>query len=391
MATNTRAFWTGDCKKGNPYIPSIDEVLANHAKVQRTLQLQLRNKPTTTDYDPVAKVLTTTELLESILLQLPLQTLVLASRVNKEFHTLIHTSPSLQRKLLILPPKRQPPTQRYSVVLSGPSLESRYIWKPSPPTDTASTSRTTDTTPLSVPLPLFYRPRTVIYHAAVPLTTLCPLLEQVDTPRSAWTMILAESALSAALSGVLGAVTPPMRTTARLRYLATSAGAWKQMQLSSPPTHKAHVKLAWKGRLTNGVLGIVLRTRDSVVVKSREEEGRGITLASLIDSASSARCTIDICHGLAEWIKVAVPNTSFNEQMKILDQQDSATVFDTSLYDEMKLLGQEDPGAGYNWSVAADSEVALDGLVVPTERETARLTATGEFSTKQPAIKYWRV
>lgn len=48
------------------------------------------------------------ELLESILSHLPMKDLFVASHVNKAFHRLIETSPTLQRKLFLLPGKSQP-------------------------------------------------------------------------------------------------------------------------------------------------------------------------------------------------------------------------------------------------------------------------------------------
>ncbi|KAM0703186.1 hypothetical protein Q7P35_009124 [Cladosporium inversicolor] len=48
------------------------------------------------------------ELLESILSHLPMKDLFAASRVNKAFHRLIETSPTLKRKLFLLPGESQP-------------------------------------------------------------------------------------------------------------------------------------------------------------------------------------------------------------------------------------------------------------------------------------------
>ncbi|KAK3630468.1 hypothetical protein LTR56_009482 [Elasticomyces elasticus] len=49
--------------------------------------------------DPVAMVLTTTELLEDILRRIDMKTLLLSQRVNRTFQATIEGSPSLQQKL----------------------------------------------------------------------------------------------------------------------------------------------------------------------------------------------------------------------------------------------------------------------------------------------------
>lgn len=50
-----------------------------------------------------SQVFETYELLEDILLRLPLRQLLLAQKVNKKFHTLVHDSPRIKRALFLEP------------------------------------------------------------------------------------------------------------------------------------------------------------------------------------------------------------------------------------------------------------------------------------------------
>jgi hypothetical protein len=76
-------------------------------------------------------VLNVPELLEAIISHLPMKDLVVTSRVNKAFHRLLATSPTLQRRLFLLP-GRKPAT----VLAAYPELDqgqvprySRRVWE----------------------------------------------------------------------------------------------------------------------------------------------------------------------------------------------------------------------------------------------------------------------
>ena len=59
------------------------------------------------------------ELLEAVLSHLSTEDLLVTGRVNKAFHRLIATSPTLQRKLFLLPGKGQPKWQLFQSALDG--------------------------------------------------------------------------------------------------------------------------------------------------------------------------------------------------------------------------------------------------------------------------------
>jgi hypothetical protein len=79
----------------------------------------------------VATVFNIPELLESILIYVPIVDLITCRRVNKALHRLIETSPALQRKLFLLP-SNEPPTY-WGWVRNGNSTEFATSLGSSPP------------------------------------------------------------------------------------------------------------------------------------------------------------------------------------------------------------------------------------------------------------------
>ena len=68
---------------------------------------------------PLLTVFNLPELLEAVLSHLSTEDLLVTGRVNKAFHRLIATSPTLQKKLFLLPGKGQPKWQLFQRALNG--------------------------------------------------------------------------------------------------------------------------------------------------------------------------------------------------------------------------------------------------------------------------------
>jgi hypothetical protein len=95
-----------------PKLHPIKLLIIERLKKQPTPQTVVRSSDCSASAAAVA-VLNLPELLESVLSHLSMEDLFVASRVNKAFHRLIETSPTLLRKLFLLPRKGQPKWQLF--------------------------------------------------------------------------------------------------------------------------------------------------------------------------------------------------------------------------------------------------------------------------------------
>jgi len=143
-----------------------------------------------------------------------------------------------------------------------------------------------------------------------------------------------------------------------------------RMQLSTPPTHHAHAKIYWQGRL-NGELRVTI---EATRYMKRAVAQDGITLQSLVYHVSTspgpvtisevptANCPLFyIAHIEALWSRRVVENSTLATCM-----------------DEMQ---RKEPWRRYAWSVGPRSEVTLHGVVVPTEGELELLAETDQLSS----------
>ena len=277
-------------------IPHIDEFLSGHAQA-RTLATpspplqhpQATTPPSARALVCAAQVADTPELTELILKHLSARQLISATRVSQTFRNLIHTSPVLQRITFMRSSKPNTPIQHCQFVQWGPGLQQRHL-KPLPSPSIA------DDTPIvatAMPQHQAFQSMPVLYSHAVQMSLLCPLLEPAERGSS--------DDMSFDLQHLMFGVNRPARTTARfsekLLLIPTSPWArlqisahdsgtaapaafgsatmsppenhWTRMQLSTPPTRHARVKLCWEGRLDGQLRMTVQATRYSTAPTTR--------------------------------------------------------------------------------------------------------------------------
>ncbi|GAB7323711.1 hypothetical protein MBLNU13_g07179t1 [Cladosporium sp. NU13] len=375
-----------------PLIPHIDDFLAGHAQARNLAmpssppqQPQIATTPSSARAQIcAAEVANTPELAEHILKHLSARQLVSATRVNQTFRSLIHTSPTLQRITFMRSRRPNTPTQHCQFVQWGPGLQQRHL-KPLPHSSAAN-----DTAIQAWALPQHhqsFKAMTILYRHAVPMSLLCPLLE----PAESGSMHTWNTDLDASLTGV----SPPVRMTARFseKLLLVPASAWAvlqisahgatpstsastlrtarenpwpRMQLSTPPTRHAHVKLCWEGRL-NGELRVSI---EATRCMHRFEWQSGITLQSLIYHASSSLGFITIRE---------IP--IFSHVFNLEEMWGMTTRENSSLAKCINDMVQTEPGRSYVWTLGAQSEVTLHGVVVPTEGELELLAESEQLSS----------
>jgi hypothetical protein len=314
---------------------------------------------------------------------------VSATRVNHTFRSLIRTSPTLQRKTFMRSPKISTPTH-CQLVQWGPGLQQRHL----APLPQPSVTNNTAIHALAMPRHQSFQAMTILYRHAVPISQLCPFLE----PAESGSMITWNVDLDTSLAGFY----TPVRTAARfsenlmllpLPWTNMPANAnvgstpssifasmtatpsprgcpWMHMQLSTPPTHHAHAKIYWQGRL-NGELRVTI---EATRCMKRPVDQGGITLHSLVYHVSTspgpvtisevptANCPLFyIAHIEALWSRRVVENSTL------------ATCMDG--------MQRKEPWRRYAWSVGPRSEVTLHGVVVPTEGELELLAETDQLSS----------
>lgn len=385
------------------HLPHIDTVLAQRLRERElaTPRPSTQQPPTTTtppsarDEICAARVANTLELAELILAHLPPIDLVRCTRVNHPFRNLIHTSPTLQRKLFLRAPKPSTPVEQCQFVQWGPGLEQRHIMPlphPSVVDDVAIEAR-------AKPLNKAFQEMMTLYRPAVKMGLLCPLLEVAElTPSNPTHWDFNWRWAFPAPPGSHG----PVETTARFRgkstlvpvqpYTAASAqnGAtavnssssstttmgmapppprfpgWAYMQLSAPPTHHAHLKLIVEGRFC-GSLRVILEAKRCM---QRSTSSPGITVHELVSHACAAIGSVAV--EAPVWSRV-----DFRWEEKWV-----RTVREVStLAACMAEAAQGNPWVGWEWRLGANSEVTLRGVVVPTEGELERLTESGWLSS----------
>jgi hypothetical protein len=344
-------------------------------------------------------VANTPELLELILAHLPPADLARCTRVNHSFRNLIRTSPTLQRKLFLRAPKPSTPIEHCQFVQWGPRLEQRHIMPlphPSVVDDVAIEAR-------AKPLNKAFQEMLTLYRPAVKMGLLCPLLEVVQqtptipgdwnwrwafpappgshgpvettarfrdkstlVPMQPWTAASAHSGATAANSSsssstMMGMTAPP-----------PPFPGWTHMQLSTPPTHHAHLKLIVEGRFC-GSLRVILEATRCIL---RSTSSPGITVHELVSYACAAIGSVAV--EAPVWSRV-----DFRWEEKWV-----RTVREVStLAACMAEVAQGNPWAGWEWRLDGRSEVTIRGVVVPTEGELERLAESGWLtSTPVPLL-----
>ena len=393
LATMDYSLGSFEAARRGLLIPHIDDFLSGHAQA-RTLATpapplphpQTTTPPSARALVCAAQVADTPELTELILKHLSARQLISATRVNQTFRNLIHTSPVLQRITFMRSSKPTIPIQHCQFVQWGPGLQQRHL-KPLPQPSTA------DDTPIvaiAKPEHQAFHSMPVLYSHAVQMSLLCPLLEPAERgSMDAW---------SFNLQHLMFGVNRPARTTARfsekllliptspwarLQIIAHDGGTaapaafgsatmsqpenhWTRMQLSTPPTRHARVKLCWEGRLDGQLRMTVEATR----YMHRTDDQSGITLRSLLYYATTSQGHVIMCD---------VP--SITHHFMLGDWCGMNSKENSSLIECIDEIVRTEPGCRYVWSVAARSEVTLDGVVVPTESELEILAETDQLSS----------
>ena len=366
-------------------LPSIDEAQAEWAKKRNLARPPPSQHFHTGPHSTralvcIGRVANTNELLEKILADLPATELVRATRVSKACRALLLASPTLQRKTFMRQPKSNTPTPHCEVVQWGPGLEQRHL-KVLLPSSAASDEAIPG---LSKPLHPLFEPIRVVHHPAVQMSLLCPLLEPTGTEgnimacrlhfhavmfginRSILTtarfnerLLLVPSWPWAKLqiSAHDGATAPTSPSTFALAPTAPE-NLWTHMQLSTPPTRHARVKLFWEGRVNNQ-LRVTLEATHCI---HRSKDQSGITVHALVRHASSTSGYVAI-------------ETLTGEQWNR-----SGRNFGT-LAACMEEIARREAWCSWVWTVGARSQVTLAGVVVPTEGELERLTETEQLSS----------
>ncbi|KAM0703189.1 hypothetical protein Q7P35_009127 [Cladosporium inversicolor] len=401
-----------------PPIPHIDEVMAETTRKRHERELTTppppphpfqTTRPSARALDCASDIANTPELAENILAHLPAHAIASATRVNTTFRNLIQTSPTLQRETFMRPSNTTTTSTHYEVVQWGPGLQQRHL-KPLPLTSTASDETFTG---LAKERHEAFRPIMVLRRPAVQMALLCPLLEPAESYDMPWGLHF-----NVHISTIAGIVDRPMYTTARFSEKVslmppttaqpcaqpqqinahdggTAAPAstamspttaiitpspstsWVHMQLSTPPTHHARIKLSWEGHI-NGSLRLRLEASHTLHLPISQPS---ITLHTLLHHASSTLGDVTIetptesreCFGAGErwgmrWVRE-----------------------NSTLAACMLEAGQMQPGCVYQWSVGAKSEVMIPGVVVPTEGELERLAETeGLSSTPVPTTFHFK-
>ena len=341
-------------------IPSIDEYQALVAFQELDLAPQSRNMPTSRGLAATTQAMKTMELVTLVLVHLPPLEIVRATRVSKNFRDLIHDSPKLQRKTFMREPKRKTPKQFCELVQWGVRLHQRHLKVLPPATDLVANE--TPTHALAVPRRQLFQSMTVLIRPALPMISLCPLLElsDNDAEQAYW-----DRQLQVAYNNV-PSLALPFRAIAHFSKRATLATErWTtHMQLSSPPTYRAQVKLCWEGRV-DGKLCIQLKGETCEV-----QRAEGITFHSLVQDASSSQGPVSIFTAVRRPGALEVES----EANWVRSSEDGSTLFDC-----MKEFEEREPP--YTWSVSTRSEVIFPGVVAPTEGEVRRLADTDQVSS----------
>lgn len=165
------------------HLPHIDTVLAERLRnreltspTPRPQQSHLTTPPSVRAQICAARIASILELTELILANLPPIDLVRCTRVNHPFRNLIHTSPTLQRKLFLRPAKPSTPVEHCQFVQWGPGLEQRHIMPlphPSIVDDVAIEA-------LAKPRKKDFQEMITLFRPAVKMAQLCPLLKVAE-------------------------------------------------------------------------------------------------------------------------------------------------------------------------------------------------------------------
>jgi hypothetical protein len=387
------------------HLPHIDTLLAerlhNRELATRWPPAHQQQPPTTPPSAHAlvcaARVANTPELTELILQHLPPIDIVRCTRVNIPFRNLIHTSPTLQRKLFKRAPKPSTPVEHCQFVQWGPGLEQRHIVplpQPSVVDDVAIEA-------LAKPRSKTFQEMMILYRPAVKMALLCPLLEVAESTPT----IPGDWNWRWAFSAPPGSHGPPT-TTARFREIlafmpmqpwaaasahngATALGSsssstwattlamitapllhnsgWTHMQLSNPPTHHAHMKLCLEGRMY-GELRVVL---EAARCMQRSADEPGITVHDLIYHTSREIGSVAIETPYLQTVDFR-PEEKWTQEVK---------GFTTVTACVAEIMQREFWGSRYKWSIGTRSEVTLRGVVVSTEGELERLAETGWLSS----------
>lgn len=398
-----------------PPIPHIDELMAETTKKRHERELTTppppphpfqTTPPTAQALDCASRIANTLELSENILAHLPAHAIASATRVNTTFRDLIHTSPTLQRETFMRPSNTKTTNHTHcEVVQWGPGLQQRHL-KPLPHPSTASDESFPG---LAKEKKEAFSPIMVLRRPAVQMALLCPLLEPAESYDVPWNLhffayIAADTAsvnrpmyTTARFSEKLSLMPPIAQPCAQQPQISAHEGgtaapastaasltaaiirpsppaSWVHMQLSSPPTHHARIRLSWEGHI-NGLLRLRLEATHTLNVPTDQPS---ITLHSLLHHASSTLGDVAIetptesreCFGTGErWGRRWMRENS-------------------TLAACMLEAGQMQPWCSYQWSVGPKSEFMIPGVVVPTEGELERLAETGQVSSTPVPLKW---
>lgn len=230
------------------------------------------------------------ELLESILSLLPVRDLLVSGLVNKAFYTLISTSPTLQRKLFLLPAKIRPP--RWKLVSNKiDGLMSHSVV--STPSDNSSISQ---------------GPKPADGESA-PVARLNPLLKLPEkgndrlstADRIEWRFFEDSTIFGTRVC-----------ESATLDTRILELRAWPHMYLTDPPCTCAHIDVEYAVQASAD--GPVLR------VRRRVYDPAGVTFGAIYH-ALHEKGHVTIYHVREYDTYSCLPDTTIREQLRILEQQ----------------------------------------------------------------------
>jgi hypothetical protein len=293
-------------------------------------------------FEAASKFFGTHELLERTLSYLSSLELVRASLVSKTFYSLIATSPTLRRKLFLLPNPAKATSYCELRVLGMDIHSSRKYLKPLPSVNGVLKGYRRPTPHVQPDGNLLVRSKTVR------IAVLCPLLD-TDHHEAIW---YNRAPITTLYVRPVGIVTAPVHPSPRL---AKVSGKWRNMFLCNPPAKGAVVKLFWE-------YWNAKRIWMKVITSRYVSEPNGLTVGGLIDSASTTRG--EVTQAMASYV---------SEDRSEVPTWRSEHYAATTAREIMDSLWEDG-----RWIVGRETRIALDRRVIPVEEERERLYHGGQ-------------
>ena len=287
----------------------------------------------------VAQALSTPELLEGILSYLPVLDLVVATGVNKTFRNVIKTSPELQRKLFMLPSKKQ--EKFWPLVEQKPDPEGESIAN----YDWAHSERSSQ------------------------VVSVCPFLDPMDEAlfkslgsTSVWKSLRHSPDPSCPRS--LWSTWTILRFNAK--RLCAVGEAWASMFITNPPRQQALVDLIFEGHV-DGKLRMPWIVWDKRKIYRKE----GITVTFLVDELPKRKCMVQTVTSRS----IPLDENNCPKYYGYVDN--------TSLYDEIAKMKKK--VSGLEVQISARSRILLPSTVTPTDSEYNEMALHGQVANPMHA------